>query len=183
MSRPIPMTTLAVLLHAVAAVGCRQDCRPGYEQQKDGSCLGEAIVGQASWDTGTLPDSFVFYEATVNGEVRPGNVDLASAGSIILELWTSQNTTLYGPDRQGAVPDQSWELDLEALQTGESVVFSETHSGIPLRGREVFLYAAVYPTGSGPGRFFEAAANPYTLYQDQDSEPIEIVIDTTTEGE
>ena len=181
MSRPSSMTAFMVLLSTVVVGGCRQDCRPGYEEQKDGTCLGEAVVGQATWDTGIRADTFEFYEATVTGEVRPGNVDLTNAGSIVVELWTSQNTTLFGPDRQGAVPDQDWEVDVEALQAGETVTFSEVHPSIPLRGREIFLYVAVYPSASGPGRFFEAASNPYTLYQDRDSEPVEIVIDTTSE--
>jgi|GEM_PF-5085414 len=176
-------THLSAMLCALVwtTSGCKQDCNEGYALQPDGSCYAKVFVGQETFDTGIREDHATFYDATVQGEVRRGNVDLDDAGAVSLEVWTSRNTDLYGPDRDDHDADQEFPLDLEALRSGETVTFSEVHPGIPLRGREIFVYVRVQPAESGRARFYAAEANPYVLFQDQTSEHVEVVIDTTTE--
>lgn len=165
----------------VFAGACKSDCRPGYTLRKDGVCYGTAVVGQEAWDTGDSAGGVEPVSGTLDGEVRRGNVDLSTASSVKVEIWTGQQMGLYGPDRDRDDPEQEAALDVAALQAGETATFSEPHAVIPLRGIELFVYAAVEPEGSGRTRFYAAVANPYTLFQDIEPPSVEVVIDSTTE--
>ena len=87
---------------------------------------------------------------------------------------------IYGPDRERGELTQEFSVDLEALQGGAAVEFSGEHPGIPLRGRDVFMYVRVdFSDGAAPA-FFEAEANPYILFQEAESEPIVIPVDSSS---
>jgi hypothetical protein len=165
-----------------ATSGCNR-CEKGYTLQDDGTCYASVVVGAETWDTGVLDvddDPGNVPMALVQGSVRPGDVELTNATELSVELWVDNFMDIYGPDRDSYEPTQNLDADLTGLQAGSSVDFSEEHPGIPLRGREVFMYVRVDFSDRPAPIFFEASDNPYLLRQNEDSELIEIVVDSST---
>jgi hypothetical protein len=162
--------------------GCKT-CEEGYEKRDDGICHATVVVGQETWDTGSsssdgVPGTQV--NAVVQGEVRPGDVDLAAAEAITVELWIDQDMDIYGPDREQGALTQEFSVDLETLKGGGAAEFSGEHPGIPLRGRDVFMFVRVDFSDRPAPAFFEAEANPYLLWQEEESDPVVIPVDSST---
>jgi len=184
----LPVEPWCVVFGAAALAvtsGCRQ-CEKGYELQDDGTCYASVVVGSETWDTGSIADTDDpgnVPKAVVQGAVRPGDIDLTSASELTVELWVDNFMDIYGPDRDSYEATQEIEADLAGLQAGSTVDFSDEHPGIPLRGREVFLYVRIDFSDRPAPSFFEASANPYLLRQNEESEFIEISVDSSSLGD
>jgi len=161
--------------------GCKQ-CEKGYELQEDGTCYAQVTVGSETWDTGSEDRSDQLTEpssAEVQGEIRPGDFDLTTATDLSVELWLDQEMDIYGPDRATGSPNQLFTADLAALQGGSTAEFSGEHPGIPLRGRDIFLFVRLDWSDRAEPTFFEADGNPYLLRQDAESERVVIQLDSS----
>ena len=177
----VPALVMVVL--ASAGPGCKK-CEKGYTLRDDGTCYAEVVVGREAWDTGssnTQDDTTEPSSATVQGEVRPGDVDLSGASTLSVELWLDRDMDIYGPDRDRGAPTQLFTVDLATLQGGSASAFTGEHPGIPLRGRDIFMYVRVDWSESSVPTFFEAEENPYLLRQDETSSTVVIPLDTSAE--
>ena len=162
----------ALPLLAGGLIACREDCSPGYEQQKDGSCYAEEVVGSATWDTGEPGEQAgpPLGQATLVGEARRGSLSLAREDRVYMEFWSSQNTGTFGPDRSESAPDAEQELSVDAILDRSVVSFSETFQNVSSRGAELFVYGRVERAGQPP-LYVSAKDNPVRLVLDGGERP------------